>query len=52
MFEKRYDEYVQENERIVSAYRRREILVDIDTGTEQELSWEKVKCALHKVFPM
>ena len=32
MFEKRYEDYVQENKEIVCEYRERGLLVEVDTG--------------------
>lgn len=48
MFEKRYEEYVQENEGIVREYRERELLVEVDTSKETEESWEKLYNRLEK----
>jgi adenylate kinase family enzyme len=48
MFEKRYKEYVQENEEIVREYRGRGLLVEIDTGKGMEESWEKLFTRLEK----
>lgn len=42
MFEKRYKEYVQENEETVREYRERGLLVEVDTGKGMEESWEKL----------
>ena len=42
MFEKRYAEYVEENEDIVREYGERGLLVEIDTGKTMEESWEKL----------
>jgi len=42
MFEKRYKEYVQENEEIVREYRERGLLVEVDTHKGTEESWEKL----------
>jgi adenylate kinase family enzyme len=42
MFEKRYKEYLQENEEIVRKYRERGLLVEVDTGKVTEESWEKL----------
>lgn len=48
MFEKRYEEYVQENEEIVREYRERGLLVEVDTGKGTEVSWEKLYNKLEK----
>ena len=40
MFEKRYREYVPENEHIVREYRERGLLVEFDTGKGTKESWE------------
>ena len=48
MFEKRYEEYVQENEEIVREYRERGLLVEVDTGKGMEVSWEKLYSRLEK----
>ena len=48
MFEKRYEEYVQENEDIVREYRERGLLVEVDTGKGMEESWEKLCNRLEK----
>jgi adenylate kinase family enzyme len=48
MFEKRYKEYVQENEEIVREYRERGLLVKVDTGKGMEESWEKLFTRLEK----
>jgi adenylate kinase family enzyme len=48
MFEKRYKEYVQENEEIVREYQERGILVEVDTGKEIKESWEKLYPRLEK----
>jgi hypothetical protein len=42
MFEKRYKEYMQENEDIIREYRERGLLVEVDTGKGTEESWEKL----------
>lgn len=48
MFEKRYKEYVQENEEIICEYRERGLLVEVDTSTETQESWEKLCTRLEK----
>jgi adenylate kinase family enzyme len=48
MFEKRYKEYVQENEEIVREYQERGLLVEVDTGKGIEESWEKLYTRLEK----
>ena len=48
MFEKRYEEYVQENEGIVREYRERGLLVEVDTSKGMEESWEKLYNRLEK----
>ena len=48
MFEKRYEEYVKENEDIVREYRERGLLVEIDTGKGTEESWENLYNRLEK----
>jgi adenylate kinase family enzyme len=48
MFEKRYKEYVEENEEIVREYRERGLLVEVDTGKGMEESWEKLYNRLEK----
>jgi adenylate kinase family enzyme len=48
MFEKRYEEFVQENEEIVREYRERGLLVEVDTGKGTEESWEKLYNILEK----
>ena len=48
MFEKRYKEYMQENEEIVRKYRERRLLVEVDTGKGMEESWEKLYTRLEK----
>jgi adenylate kinase family enzyme len=48
MFEKRYKEYVQENEEIVREYRERGLLVEVDTGKGMEESWENLFTRLEK----
>jgi adenylate kinase family enzyme len=48
MFEKRYEEYVQENEDIVREYEERGLLVEVDTGKGTEESWEKLYHRLEK----
>jgi adenylate kinase family enzyme len=48
MFEKRYKEYVEENEEIVREYRERGLLVEVDTGKGMEESWEKLCTRLEK----
>jgi hypothetical protein len=48
MFEKRYEEYVQENGEIVREYRERGLLVEVDTGKGTEESWEKLYNRLEK----
>ena len=48
MFEKRYQEYVQENEDIVREYGKRGLLVEVDTGNGTEESWEKLYHRLEK----
>jgi adenylate kinase family enzyme len=48
MFEKRYEEYMQENEDIVREYRERGLLVEVDTGKGTEESWEKLYNRLEK----
>jgi len=48
MFEKRYEEYVQENEDIVREYRERGLLVEVDTSKGTEESWEKLYNRLEK----
>ena len=48
MFEKRYEEYVQENEDTVRDYRERGLLVEVDTGKGTEESWEKLYNGLQK----
>ena len=48
MFEKRYEEYVQENGEIVREYRVRGLLVEVDTGKGTEESWEKLYNRLEK----
>ena len=42
MFKKRYEEYVQENDKIVRGYRERGILLEFDTGREIEQSWKNL----------
>lgn len=42
MFEKRYKEYVQENKDIVCQYRKRGLLLEVDTSKGKEESWEKL----------
>jgi adenylate kinase family enzyme len=48
MFEKRYEEYVQENEEIARQYRERGLLVAVDTGKGTEELWEKLYDRLEK----
>jgi len=48
MFEKRYEEYVQENEDIVREYRERGLLVEVDTSKGTEESWRKLYNRLEK----
>jgi adenylate kinase family enzyme len=48
MFEKRYKEYMEENEEIVREYRERGLLVEVDTGKGMEESWEKLYNRLEK----
>jgi adenylate kinase family enzyme len=48
MFEKRYVEYLQENEGIVCEYRERGLLVEVDTSKGTEESWEKLCNRLEK----
>jgi UMP-CMP kinase len=48
MFEKRYEEYVQQNEEIVREYRERGLLVEVDTGKGTEESSEKLYNRLEK----
>jgi hypothetical protein len=36
MFDKRYEEYMQENEDIIREYRERGLLVEVDTGKGTE----------------
>jgi UMP-CMP kinase len=48
MFEKRYEEYVQENEEIVPEYRERGLFVEVDTGKGTEELWEKLYDRLEK----
>ncbi|KAF8847457.1 P-loop containing nucleoside triphosphate hydrolase protein [Acephala macrosclerotiorum] len=48
MFEKRYKEYVQENEDTVRDYRERGLLIEVDTGKGMEESWEKLYNGLEK----
>jgi adenylate kinase family enzyme len=48
MFEKRYEEYMQENEDIVREYRERGLVVEVDTGKGTEESWEKLYNRLEK----
>jgi len=48
MFEKRYKEYVQENEEIAREYRERGLLVEVDTGNGMEESWEELFTRLGK----
>ncbi|RMZ77156.1 hypothetical protein DV737_g4495, partial [Chaetothyriales sp. CBS 132003] len=49
MFEKRYEEFVRENDDLVREYRQQGLLVEIDTGkrTEEE-SWEELSSRLEK----
>jgi len=48
MFEKRYAEYVRENEDILREYQGRGLLVEVDTGTATEESWEMLYNRLEK----
>jgi len=48
MFEKRYEEYVQENKDIVREYQERGLLVEVDTSKRTEESWEKLYNRLEK----
>jgi adenylate kinase family enzyme len=52
MFEKRYKEYVQENEEIVREYRVRGLLVEVDTGKGMKESWEKLFTRLEQDVKM
>lgn len=49
LFEKRYEEYVRENEDIVCYYRQLGILVEIDTSRSVEESWGKLSDALKEI---
>ncbi|OJD27055.1 hypothetical protein ACJ73_01561 [Blastomyces percursus] len=46
MFEKRYSEYVLENDGIVSAYKQRGLLVGVDTGVGLEDAWKRLFCTI------
>ena len=48
MFEKQYEEYMQENEDLILEYRERGLLVEVDTGKGTEESWEKLYNRLEK----
>lgn len=48
MFEKRYKEYMLENEDIVRQYRERGLLVEVDTSTGTEESCEKLYSRLQR----
>lgn len=48
MFEKRYKEYMQENEDIVRQYRERGLLIEVDTSTVTEESRERLYNRLQK----